>query len=393
MPKKELTKRQREVTELFEVLRNKQHVANELGLSRSTVRNVLKQAIKKGYKPVSQDLQVRNSTVHVVYGPNGEKRIKQEWARMHPLHNVSDQLRRIIKDRTPISKFSVSKPTPKNGLMLEWILADLHHGMRAEAKETGQNYNLDISRKLVLDSAQDIFSRAEEVEVTKLVVLGDYFHSDFMNNRTEKSGFSLWTADTFRNIAECGVQTVIDAIEVCLLKSDVVYVDILQGNHDKQSSVWLEITLAAHFRKNPRVIVSDSQSKARFFSWGVNFFGYHHIDTGSPQALAIETLHQAIARSESPKFFYARTGHVHKGGKMVQRTEDVGKVVIERIPTLAAKDKFASDGLYNSARGTVANVFHNKKGLRYRVEVSPELLDDAYLNKGEEISNPVNPAS
>lgn len=391
MPEKELTKRQKEVIELFEVLKNKQHVANELGLSRSTVRNIIKQAIKKGYKPANRDMQVKNSTVHVVYGPNGEKKIKQEWARMHPLHNVSDQLRRIIEDRTPISKFSVDKTSSKNGLMLEWILADLHHGMRAEVKETGQQYNLDISRKLVLDSAKDIFSRAEEVEATKLVVLGDYFHSDFMNNRTERSGFSLWTADTFRNIAECGVQTVIDAIEICLLKSDVVYVDILQGNHDKQSSVWLEVTLSAHFSKNPRVIVSDSQSKARFFSWGVNFFGYHHIDTGSPQALAIETLHQAIARSEKPKFFYARTGHVHKGGKMVQRTEDVGKVVIERIPTLAAKDKFTADGLYNSARGTVANIFHKEKGLRYRIEVAPELLVDTSLNKFKESSDPVNP--
>jgi hypothetical protein len=322
-------------------------------------------------------MQVIFSTQHVVYDAEGNRIVKEEWPRMAPEVSLIESLGKLITEYITPAVIIEPPAETATDLMLEWILADLHHGMRAEPEETGQKYNIEISKNLVIDSAKDIFSRAQTVDTTHLIVLGDFFHSDFRSNKTEKSGHSLWTADTHENIAKCGVFAILTAIDICLQHSAKVVIDILPGNHDSQSAMWLELLVATRYINEPRVEVSKSQCKARFFSWGVSFFGYHHIDTGKPVDLAIETLHQAIALSEErPKFFYARTAHVHRSEKTVKTMEDSGKVIIERIPTIAVKDKFTSDGLYNSQRGTVATVFHKTKGQRYRLEVSPEVLNE-----------------
>ena len=376
-----LTERQREVvvaycTSDFSEL----NTARCLGVDVKTVRSHLWLAAKKGmaFTPDTSSVVAPagwECVFSTVYH-DGEGNVKGQWDRVKPMAMEADKLFAFIKSRVPVSlaQFeSVKGFDPE--IQLEITLADLHYGMLAWDKETGGgNYDLKITRKLVIDSINEVYARAGRVAETVLVLMGDNFHSDFFSNRTEGHGHSLDTDGRYPLMIHTGAETFITAIELCKQFSDKVQVKVLYGNHDKQSSINLQTVLYFHFLDRPgaeNITIDLSPSKHRYNIWGVSATEYTHGDGTNKYRLSSDIM-QYVAQHDitGVREFYAKQAHLHK-----EHIEDVNGVTFEIVPSPTAKDAYAAGAHYSSKRALVATKYHKRKGELDRFKITPRSLE------------------
>lgn len=366
-----LTDRQRECVEAYFSCDGSEKLAAEkLDIDLKAVRNHLWYAHLKGviftpdkFSPVAPaGWECFFSTVQ---HKNGE--VVQQWDRVKPALPYEKQLIAYLKARTPVSKIKINKPKAvDSNIQLEWTLADYHYGMLAWDKETGEDYDINIARELLLDSASTIFHRAGKVKETVLVLMGDNFHTDFKSNHTEKSKHPLSVDSRYPKMVLSGVETFISAIEICLQFSANVKVIVLYGNHDAHTSVNLQYMLHFHFHNvTDRVKVDLSPSKEHY-----NFFGsvasmYHHGDGTKPDRLCAKLMRH-IAKNDitGSRFYYVKQAHLHKEDR-----RDINGTLFEIVPSPVAPDGHAGASAYESERATVATMYHKDYGELYRIPI------------------------
>jgi len=372
MRSSDLTEHQLEIYEAYlESNGSDKEVAAKFNISTTAVRKNLYLCAKKG-KQLNPDQFCNEAPIgfgtcfSTIHTKNGE--VVDRWDRVKPLHFSSEISIDYLKERIPVSALVIKSPIkidPK--IMLEWTLADLHYGMYAWGRESGENYSTKIARELLLDSGSDIFLRAGRVKKTVLVLAGDNIHVDSKTNQTEKSHNPLDVDGRYAKVIETGIETFATAIEICLLNSEEVEVLVLYGNHDNQSSVWLQYTLHYYFRNNPRVTVNLSPAKEKYNFWGCTGIIYHHGDMTKPERIASELMiHIARNDIQGIRFFYAKQAHLHK-----EEIRDINGVTFEFLASPVARDSFASHSLYNSKRATVATLFHSDYGECDRFTITP----------------------
>lgn len=374
--KKDLSEKQRIAYETY-YKNNCSEIATckALGISSKSLRQHLYYCARKGLKITPDDFCEQApagwgmfmSTIQS--GADGE--IKQRWDRVKPIEENSEQLFEYLKTRVPVNPIKIKKPTnadPK--IQLEWTLADLHFGMLAWGKETGDNYDLKISRSLLLDSASAIFARAGKVKETVLVLMGDNFHADFFDAKTEKGQNSLDVDIRFPKMILTGAETFISAVEICLQFSEKVKIIVLYGNHDKQTSSMLPILLHYNFKNEPRVSVDLSPAKQHYNYWGCVATVYHHGDgTNKTRLCGDFTRTVAMSGKSGIQYFYAKQAHLHK-----ELIEDINGVTYEIVPSPVASDAFAAGGNFVSKRATVATMYHKELGELDRYSITPGAL-------------------
>ena len=360
-----LTEKQENCVRVYEECnRSEIETAKVLNIGISSVRKHLWLAHRKGLNFNNTE---EYSTVKVSSYTNS-KGTTQEWKQQLSKPKTNDDVLTYLATRTPINKFKIAPPQGVDeNVQLEWTLADAHYGMLAWGEECGEDYDLNIARELILDSASDIFRRSGKVKETVLVLMGDNFHADSTENQTRKSHHSLDVDSRYPKIIMSGVDTFASAIETCLRYSEKVKVIVLYGNHDESSSMTLPIILHYYFLKNKRVIIDLGKSKNRFHFWGANATIYAHGDTTKPDRLCAELM-QYIATNDmyGMRFFHAKQAHLHK-----EEIMDINGVVFERVPSPVAKDSFASAGSYGSRRATVATMYHKNYGEEDRYTITP----------------------
>lgn len=376
-----LTERQKEcVTAYFDCDFSELEVARTLGIDIKGVRSHLWLAAKKGVVfPADTSSEVAPPGWERVFSTvyhDGEGNVKGQWDRIKPMAMNSEDLFEYMRARVPSSPIEF-KPVVECDpeVQLEITLADLHYGMLAWNKETGGgDYDLNITRALVLNSFEEVFSRAGMVEETVLVLMGDNFHSDFFANRTEGHGHALDTDGRYPLMIHTGAETFITAIETCARHSKRVTVKVLYGNHDKQSSINLQTVLYFHFLNRPGaegITVDLSPAKHRYNVWGISATEYTHGD-GTNKARLSSNIMRWVAENDitGVREFYAKQAHLHK-----EHIEDVNGVNFEIVPSPTAKDAYAAGAHYNSKRAMVATKYHKRKGELDRYKITPRSLE------------------
>lgn len=383
-----LTDRQRECVEAYRLHNSSElETAKALGIDVKAVRNNLWLAHKKGVvfaadkycEQAPAGFEMTHGTLHVVDG-----KVKQSWPRIRPIASESDQLFEYLRQRVPAS--SVSFKSIKNcnpEIQLEITLADLHYGLLSWDKETGGgDYDMGIARRLVKESMEEIYARADKVEETVLVLMGDNFHTDFFSNRTEGHGHSLDTDSRYPKMVMTGAETFLSAIEICKQFSRRITVKVLYGNHDKQTSTGLQSLLYFHYLDRPgaeNIHIDLSPAKSRYNVWGVSATEYTHGDGANKFRLTSDILqYVAINDITGVREFYAKQGHLHK-----EHIEDVNGVTFEIVPSPTAKDAFAAGSHYNSKRAVVATKYHKRRGELDRYRITPRSLEVMKDDMGE----------
>lgn len=258
-----------------------------------------------------------------------------------------------------------------NSLLTVYNVADHHLGLYAYRRESGQDYDLKIGERLLLDTMSKLVATSPNAETAVILNLGDFFHADNSNNTTERSHNALDVDTRYAKVLQTGVKLLITCVELALAKHRRVIVRNLPGNHDPHSALALSVAMAAFFESNPRVEVDCDPSRFFFFQFGNVLIAATHGDMVKPDRIAGVVAAMRPEMWGATKFRYAYTGHIHHTSK---RASEGGGMVMETFQTLAAKDAWHAAMGFVSGRSMVSITHHKEFGefIRNTVSVLPE---------------------
>jgi hypothetical protein len=278
-----------------------------------------------------------------------------------------------IKDsntRIQIEKYSsnITLSTPKykfkeNGLLLEFAPFDLHWGKFAWSEETGQGYDLKEASKALNKAIDFTLNTASKFNISRIVFPfgNDFFQVDNEQNTTT-AGTKQDVDSRFKNILTEGRRLVINIIEKL---KQVAPVDILiiPGNHGGISEFMLGDLLDVKYEKDQYVIVNNSPTSRKYYSYGNTLIGYTHGDQEKiTDLVGIMATEQPLKWADAKHRFW-HLGHMH----MMQSREFQG-VKIEWLPSLSASDAWHSKrGYVNNTRGVISSIYDKNMGLINRI--------------------------
>ena len=236
-------------------------------------------------------------------------------------------------------------------------MGDMHIGLFSWAAETGEDYDLKIAKDISIKAYSKLINSAPDTEIGMLVNLGDFFHIDNYDGKTARSGNHLDFDTRWPKVLETGLLVMVEIINILLKKHKKIIIRNIAGNHDQQSTVFLNAYIKSWFKSNKRIVVEDQPTGFWFYKWGKNLIGATHGDTVKLHALPEIMAADAAHWWSDTEFRYWYVGHVHHSQKKEFRT-----CMVETFGTLAAKDAWHSSSGYRSQRQIKYKVLHKLYG-------------------------------
>jgi hypothetical protein len=179
---------------------------------------------------------------------------------------------------------------PKNdkdpNLLASYLIGDHHLGMVAWTPETGDdNYDIDISTKLLFNAVDTLTSMSSHAHTGILLNLGDMMHANNLKNQTGSQTHTLDVDGRMGKAIRAVGQMYKRLITRMLEAHNEVWVINVRGNHDPDSSLWLNEMVKMYYENEPRVHVFDNYNKFLHFRWGYNLVALHHGDKINVQRL------------------------------------------------------------------------------------------------------------
>jgi hypothetical protein len=293
---------------------------------------------------------------------DAEGRKVQEWVKTANERQSHDTVSAIKEAFDPLRGTAKLPPPPQHAdadLLTVYNLADHHLSMYSWARETGSDYDLGVAESILLDAMGRLVASAPAAKTAIVLNLGDFFHADSKQNRTEKSGHALDVDTRWPKVLATGVKLLRACIEMALEKHEKVVVRCLAGNHDDHSSIALAVALSCFYEGHDRVEVDDDPSKFFFYKHGRCLISATHGDMVKPDRMA------GIVAAMRPELWGATTyrvgyqGHVHSINKFAS---EGGGMVVETFQTLAGKDAWHAASGYCSNRSMTAVTHHVDHG-------------------------------
>lgn len=318
---------------------------------------------------------------HEVYGDsallNSRGEVTAKWVKTR---KRSVSVEELIEACTAVSsKWRPSlrvPPPPSLGsgtgaeLLNVFAYGDPHIGMLSHARETGQNFDLKICTRDLVNSSELLLARAPQADNALLFISGDLWHSQDDKQRTPKGGNSLDQDGRTAKILETGLAALERMISRILSQHRNVTIASIAGNHDPNLSLVTAIWLKAIYRNTPRVTVLDNANPYVPFSFGENFFLMTHGDNKvKPQELG-EIMLADFPQLASVRHRRAFTGHIHH-----KNVQEFRWGFWESFNSLCARDFWHHHSGYRSSRLVEGITFHADFGYRSRFVVSKEELD------------------
>jgi hypothetical protein len=128
-----------------------------------------------------------------------------------------------------------------------------------------------------------------------------------------------------------------------------VHVITCEGNHDMAGSGWLRKHQKRIWRDNPRVTVDDVDFPYYAYLHGRVMLGFHHGHKRKIKNLLGLFASEPRFREMwgKARYAYIHTGHYHSSEKVL---DEYDGGIVERHPTLAARDAYAARSGYVARR-------------------------------------------
>ena len=332
-------------------------------------------AARKGHAPehdmtatVPEGFQVKG--VSSYYNASGQ--LSGQWVKTvgdkERQHEIMLQaIEETHKNYKPFKPSPKVKHTDKDLLSLITI-TDFHLGMYAWEAETGDDWDVNISKRVFLNAISDMIEAAPKAHTGFLCQLGDFLHFDGITAVTPMSGHILDADTRYSKLVGLTIEIMTQAVHMMLKKFAKVVVVQAEGNHDMSGSIWLRKHIKYVFSQDDRVEVIDNEFPYYAYLHGEILLGFHH---GHKKKMA--QLPKLF--SSEPRFrklwgqstqAYIHTGHMHH-----ERTVEDGGAVVEQHPTLSTRDSYTTAGGWTSARGAKVITYHSKLGEVHRTTVRP----------------------
>jgi UDP-2,3-diacylglucosamine pyrophosphatase LpxH len=359
--------------------------AKALGLNKSTLGDALKALEKKaalfGWHPGTQNVhpvapgqRLRGASMLF---KKGEAEPLLTWVKSREDDEQREAIVRAAVESlaSEVKSLSPIQPAPAHvnaDLLAVYPLGDPHFGMYSWAKESGEDFDLDIARRLTLGAADRLVDAAPPAETAIILPLGDVFHMDDQTNQTPAHRHQLDADGRFVKVLQVGIETFRHLILRALSKHKNVVVRFVQGNHDPHAIWSLAFSIAAYFDNEPRVTVDLSPSKFWYYRFGKVLIGATHGDTVKHNDLLGVMANDKAEDWGATAYRYWYTGHVHH-----QSVTELRGVVCESFRTLAARDAYAQGHGYRAGRDMRCIVHHVRYGEIERLRCDVAMVEDA----------------
>ena len=224
------------------------------------------------------------------------------------------------------------------GLWQVLVVSDTHFGNYSWRQTTGSDWDLDIARRVVGDTAAELLMVGNAHKPTRRTVafLGDLFHYDTPAGTTT-SGTPLERDGRLQKMLQTGTETLLGIVEQSAetVPTDVV---LVHGNHDETLSWAFHRLLLERFRNDKRVTIEERYTGRKYLSHGRNLLGFAHGHKAKkklPQLMAIE----AASQWASCPYREYHTGHYHSTAAEWSRPiETLDGVIVRTAPSLCVAD-------------------------------------------------------
>jgi len=348
---------------------------NKSNINRAIAR-IKRNASKRGYAPefdlvhpVAKSQLLKGTST--LYGEEGEKRL--QWVKTSPQVELAEDLLRVLEDYEykPAPKTKLSRGHQESDLCSLYTITDFHLGMYAWAGETGEDWDTEIAQEVMVNAITDMIASAPNSELGILNIQGDFLHWDGLDAVTPMNKHVLDADTRFSKMIELAIDLVAWAAIALSEKHKKVKVIICEGNHDLAGSAWLRKCILKIMASNPRIEVDDTNFPYYAHLHGTTLLGFHHghkkANKSLPSLFASEPRYRGMWGKA--KYCYIHSGHYHKR----ESDEDNGAVV-ERHPTLAARDAYAARGGYVSNSGACVITYSKTAGEVIRHWVLPRYV-------------------
>lgn len=278
-----------------------------------------------------------------------EKRDAEKWRELEV--NVQAIVASIKP--LPLVVHTSHQPT-KNLYALMVALSDLHLGKLAYDAHGNVTWNRKIAKRVALEAVDDLVSQAKQSfghpEEIQLMICSDGTHVD-SSSMTTTSGTSLGESSdgSYREIVEDYLDMVRHATERCYSVAPVKLI-VVEGNHDRVTSMMIGLMLEQLYRDNDRVTVERQLGNGMvLLNYGDSTLSWMHGEylRGNKGA----QLWPAIVATAREKGMVLQpnalswSGHLHH-----ENVTDLGGIVHHTLPALCASDEFHRRGLWQGSR-------------------------------------------
>jgi len=264
-------------------------------------------------------------------------------------------------------------PRPLNeDLCTLLTITDFHLGAYCYEKETGDNWDTDIASDEYIMAIKEMCEGSPNSETGILNLQGDFLHWDGLDAVTPTAKHLLDADTRFSRLIDVSLDIIMHSVEIMLNKFQNVKVIVCEGNHDIVGSMWVRKAIKKIYSENDRVEIDDTDFPFYAHLHGEIMLAFHHghkvKNTKLPELFASEPRYRSMWGNA--KYCYIHTGHYHHAE---QQMSESGGAIVERHPTLAGRDAYATRGGYNSWRSAHAITYHKKTGEHRRVTVTPKI--------------------
>lgn len=248
-------------------------------------------------------------------------------------------------------------------------LGDPHIGMLSWAKETGQDFDLQIAERDLLRAVDLLVDRSPPSKLAILANVGDFFHAEGDDQRTPTGGNKLDCDTRSAKIVEVGFCIVRHLVDRLLEKHEVVIIVNVPGNHDPKLARMLNMWLSAVYEREPRVQVKDNRNPYMYIRHGKVLFGFAHGDGAKREQLP------SIMAADEPtewgctEYRVWHTGHIHH-----ETLKEFPGCTVESHRTLAARDYWHAWKGYRSGQSLSCITYHAEYGEITRSKVDIKLV-------------------
>lgn len=291
-------------------------------------------------------------------GPDGE--VKLQWVKrlkgQVSIEEVSQIVKETFADTEPVKRI----PAParaSNQLLTVIPIGDQHHGMYAWAEESGADYDVAISERLLVSAAAHLVDISPACDTCLIANVGDFFHYDSQRAETPQNRNALDSDTRYAKIIRGGTLMMRTFIECALAKYPNVRVINSPGNHDPVGALWLSLSLGLLYEKNPRVKIDAQPGKFAYHDHGRTMLCVTHGDTIKLDRLASVMAADQPAMWGRTEHRYGITGHTHQ-----DRVVEMPGCRAESFRTLAGRDAWAAAQDYRSGRDMKSIIYHAAHG-------------------------------
>jgi len=347
-------------------------MAEALGISRESFKSRWKRAQKWLDAPEGVQEAVTAAKLDLSSARHGWRVMQHEdgsrdsvfWRNEQTPEQIADGIKAALSEIPALPR--LDPPQHADGdLLTLYPIADLHIGMMAWGRETGEAYDTDTAADRLVSWVMRAVAASPASQTGIILALGDTLHANDQTNQTPKSKHVLDVDTRHHRTLDTAIKALALAIEAAAQKHQKVKVKILGGNHDPASSLAVMFALRERYRLSPHISVDDAPGEFFIHQFGKVMLAAAHGDKAKPDRMVHFIADEYAEIWGKTRHRYLMTGHLHHA-----RAQDIGGVQHEQLRAVTARDAYAVSHAYAARSQLQAITYHRESGEVFRAKIS-----------------------